>query len=137
MNKGAKIIIAVVVLLIIGGVIWFVIANQPKSAPSQQQTPITATNNNQTAAATITYNGSGFSPNKVTVKAGESIKVTNSSSGEVQFDSDPHPVHTDDPELNAGLIPAGQSKTFTVNSKGTWGYHNHLDSSQRGTIVVE
>lgn len=139
MNKGAKITIAIVVLLIIGGVIWFAIANQPKNNnSSQNQTPITENNDtSKTPAATITYNGSTFSPDTVTVKAGDAIKVVNSSSDELNFDSDPHPVHTDDPELNAGPIAAGQSKTFTVSTKGTWGYHNHLDSSQRGTIIVQ
>lgn len=105
------------------------------SAPSSQAPA--AGGGNQSVAATITYTDSGFSPQTVTVKAGDKILIKNGSSAPMEFDSDPHPIHTDDPELNEGVIEPGASATITVNVKGTHGYHNHLDPSQTGTIIVE
>jgi hypothetical protein len=53
------------------------------------------------------------------------------------MDSDPHPTHTDNPQLNQGDIAFGASKTFTLTTKGTWGFHNHHDATQHGTITVK
>ncbi|HYH36222.1 MAG TPA: cupredoxin domain-containing protein, partial [Candidatus Saccharimonadales bacterium] len=88
-------------------------------------------------AATITYTDDGFSPAKITVKTGTTVTIRNESSNALQFDSDPHPAHTDNEELNINNVPTGGSETFTVKRTGTFGYHNHLNASDTGTIVVE
>ncbi len=117
----------------------------PTTSTSQSTTQTTpATNSTQSGSntdqtssgSTITYDGSSFSPSTLTVKAGTTITIKNTS-GELSFNSDPHPTHTDNTELNVGIVSSGQSKTFTVNNKGTWGYHNHEDPTQRGTIIVQ
>jgi plastocyanin len=95
------------------------------------------TSDDAVAAATITYSDDGFSPTSVKIKAGETVKIKNTSSRAVEFSSDPHPVHTDNRELNLGPIQAGESVNLKVMNKGTWGYHNHLDENESGTIVVE
>lgn len=92
---------------------------------------------NQAAAVIITYSNSGFSPKDITVKAGETIEVKNTSSRIVQFDSDPHPVHTDNRQLNIEFIDPGKSKTFSITNTGTWGFHNHIDASETGKITVQ
>ncbi len=89
------------------------------------------------AAGTITYADSGFSPASLTVKVGETITVKNTGTTPVSFNSDPHPQHTSFPELNLGRIGPGESKTVTLSSAKTYTYHNHLNPSQRGTIVVQ
>ena len=85
----------------------------------------------------ITYTDSGFSPAQVSVKAGDTVTFKNDSAANVQVNSAPHPAHTQFPELNVGSIAAGESKTVTFTTAGTKKYHNHLDASQSGTIVVE
>lgn len=85
----------------------------------------------------ITFDGTSFSPSELRAKAGESIAVKNMSTGIMQFSSDPHPTHTLFPELNLGAIGPGSSRTFTISKSGTYSYHNHLNPSQKGTIVVE
>jgi plastocyanin len=140
MSKNAKIVIAIVVLVIIigGGLILF--RPSKTNAPSGNSSTTTSnaeTNSTKPAAVTITYDGTSFTNSASSVKSGEAIKVINNSSKQLDFDSDPHPVHTDDPELNAGDIDPGQSKTFTVTKKGHWGFHNHHDPSQHGTITVD
>lgn len=95
----------------------------------------------QAGAATITATGSGFEPSAVTVKSGQAITWVNKSAQTVQIGSDNHPTHTLDPDLTGGKyvieLAPGESKTVPVNVKGTHGYHNHLQPSQKGTVVVE
>ena len=68
---------------------------------------------------------------------GESVNFKNDSTGNVQVQSDPHPTHTLFPELNIGVIVPGESKSVTFTTTGTKTYHNHLNPSQKGEIVVE
>ena len=95
-----------------------------------------SSSNNEAVAATITYNGDGFSSSADSIMVGDKVRVVNDSDQSLQFDSDPHPRHTDNTELNVGEIDPGSSKVFTIDKAGTWGYHNHLSSSQRGSITV-
>lgn len=88
-------------------------------------------------AATITYTDGGFEPASVTVKSGDRIRIENKSSSSLSFNSDEHPTHTDQSELNVGNVAQGSSREFTVSETGTWGYHNHDNSSHTGEIVVE
>ncbi len=148
MKKPAIIIVVILVLAAVAsGVLLTRKAEAPVSnseakpaqetAESRAEIQESLDTSSATAAATITYNDGGFSPNSVTVKAGEVIEVKNTSSRGVQFDSDPHPVHSDNKELNIDIISPGTSKKFKVSTKGTWGFHNHLDPTQSGSITVE
>jgi plastocyanin len=137
MNSAMKAIIALVIVAVVaGGAVLIVHNRQGTSSNANSSSTSQSSSSTESAAATITYDGSSFSPNSVTVKAGDTIKITNSSQAALSFNSNPHPVHTDEPELNVGTVDAGQSETFTVTKKGTWGYHNHLAPSQGGSIVV-
>ncbi len=148
-----KIVISIVILAVaVGGALIFL--GRKTSAPATNNTATNsesstnpeektstvesaAASDDTTAAAVITYSNNGFSTTPLTVKSGETVEIKNTSSHVVQLDSDPHPVHTDDADLNVGLIPAGQSKKFTLTKKGTWGYHNHLNSSETGSVTVQ
>lgn len=102
----------------------------PSTAQSPSQSPAKS-------AATITYGANGFSPSTTTVKSGDSVTFVNNTSEEIQVDSDPHPVHTDDTDLNVGSIAPGQSKTVVLTKKGSFGFHNHLDPTDMGRITIE
>lgn len=104
----------------------------PSQAANDQQTTQTIE-----ASGTITYSDSGFSPKEVKVKVGETVTFKNDSTKSVQVNSAPHPQHTQFPELNLGVIASGESKAVTFTTAGTRKYHNHLDPSQFGSIVVE
>ncbi len=107
--------------------------------PTASDTPANTTDSNEgdAAAATISYTDNGFSPDSVNVKSGDTVTVENTSEDNVQFNSDDHPTHTENSELNVGMVAAGDAKSFTVTKKGSFGFHNHLNSSQKGTISVE
>lgn len=108
-------------------------------------TQSTDQNNQQQTAASqapvsgneISYSSSGFSPSELKVKVGDTVTFKNDSEQVVQVNSAPHPAHTSFPELNIGAIAKGESKSVTFTTAGTKKYHNHLNASENGTIVVE
>jgi len=108
-------------------------SNANPTASENEQKSTSATQ----SSGIIAYTDSGFSPAEVKVKVGETVTLKNDSSSSVQVNSAPHPQHTQFPELNLGAIAPGESKTVTFTTAGTKKYHNHLNPSQNGTIVVE
>lgn len=90
-----------------------------------------------TASAVISYTANGFSPAQVTVKVGQSVEFKNSADSNVQVNSAVHPTHELYPVLNIGVIAPGESTSVTFDTAGTYKYHNHLNASQTGQIVVE
>lgn len=106
----------------------------PDSAQNVQQNP--QDNTDEIEDATIVYSDEGFSPDTVTVKKGDRVRVTNESTIGLQFSSDDHPTHLKQPELNMQTLEPNQSDTFVVTKVGTWGFHNHLDASKTGTLIV-
>ena len=117
--------------------------------PSQDQTTEQAQSKTQgqtqqsqdESAATITFAGGSVSPATVTIKSGESITWENKGTSAVQVASNPHPTHTDNRELTSGQstlsLEAGALETVSLTKKGTWGFHDHLNPSVKGTVVVQ
>jgi uncharacterized protein YxeA len=143
--KKSTIVTVVIALLVLIGAAIFIFKPSKTSAPSSksddhsssENSSGTTANNNASAAVTITYNGSSFSLTADTIKSGQTIKVTNDSDEELDFDSDPHPTHTNNPELNIGNVEPHHSVTATLKTTGKWGFHNHHNASQHGFITVE
>ena len=111
-------------------------AASPASSASAAA-PVASSQAEATGDGTITYTGSGFSPTTVTVKAGHKLIVKNATGEQIQVDSNPHPVHTDDPELNIGMIAPGATGTATLTKTGTFGIHNHLDPSDTAKVTIQ
>jgi len=95
---------------------------------------------------TVEINGQGFSPNAISVKAGDAVTFVNRDSTLHWPASGTHPSHNDYPEHGGCIgsafdackgLKAGESFAFTFNEKGTWHYHDHLNSGMEGTIIVE
>lgn len=132
----------VVGVIIVAVIAWAAVAGNHSgsgsSDSSQSPSPsLQASAQPAADSATITYGANGFEPAQTVVKSGARVTFVNQSSHEIQVDSDPHPVHTDDTDLNVGTIEPGQSKTATLTKKGTFGLHNHLDPSQTAQITIE
>lgn len=114
-NQKRIVIAAVAVVAVIAGAAVYALfaANNTVAPEASEHTPSA----NAKVASVITYDGSSFSLSSSTVSSGSAVKITNNSSDELDFDSDPHPVHTDNPELNAGSIAPKESKTITLTKK--------------------
>jgi plastocyanin len=95
-----------------------------------------------TSSATITITSNGVSPKTVTIAAGGQVTFVNSDNQTHNMQSDPHPEHTDCPELGSvGFLTPGQShNTGNLNIKRTCGYHDHDNFGNQklqGSIVIE
>jgi plastocyanin len=111
-------------------------ANAPQ--PEAQPTPVA-----------ISYDGTNFSPAEVTVKKGGTVTFTSTVST-MWVASGPHPAHTGYDGTDraahctagyAGAVPfdqcaSGSSYSFTFGTIGTWGFHDHKNSSAHGKITV-
>jgi plastocyanin len=95
------------------------------------------------AGATITIGANGaVSPSQVTVSVGQSVTFVNSHNQAHAISSDPHPVHTDCPQINAlGTLGAGQTRsTNAFSAARTCGFHDHNDPdnpSLAGRIIIQ
>ena len=95
-----------------------------------------------TATTTITITASGVSPQNITVTAGSRVTFVNNDSRTHEMNSDPHPVHSDCPAINAvSFLAVGQSKqTDPLNTPRTCGFHDHnqdSNTSLQGTIRIQ
>ncbi len=108
----------------------------PTPAPAPSPAPAPAP-----SETTITISASGVSPRTIAVSPGTRVTFVNSSGSPHDMSSDPHPEHTDCPEINqVGFIQAGQTKlTGNLNTVRTCGYHDHnqpSNTSLQGSIVI-
>lgn len=110
----------VAVLVVVGAAVTFL--GQNKQASSQ-------TNN-------VTLTSSGFTPQSITVKVGTKVTWTNNSGTTATVDSAAHPTHLVYPLLNLGNFVSGETLSLVFDQPGTYKYHNHLDASQTGVVVV-
>lgn len=95
-----------------------------------------------TGGTTITITSSGVSPRSITVPAGSTVTFVNNDNTPHDMSSDPHPQHTDCPDVNnAGFIQPGQSRsTSALRTARTCGFHDHnqpSNTSLQGTIVIQ
>lgn len=106
------------------------------------------TNSTMTAPMekTVEITSAGFSPSSVTVSAGQKVKFVNKDTETHWPASDPHPLHTDYPQLGSCIgsffdacsaLAKDEDWGFVFNEKGTWRYHDHLNPSLKGTVTVE
>lgn len=94
------------------------------------------------SAATITITSGGVSPSSVTIAQGGQVTFVNNDKVNHNMQSDPHPEHTDCPELGqVGFLTPGQSRTSgNLNVRRTCGYHDHDDFANSrlwGKIIIQ
>ncbi|PIT91022.1 hypothetical protein COU17_02505 [Candidatus Kaiserbacteria bacterium CG10_big_fil_rev_8_21_14_0_10_49_17] len=155
-------LIAIVVLFIIAGGGYFLYANQAQ-APTQEadQAMMDDTMSTTTDSAMmdeepmgdpifhalISYTNDGFDPAEVTIKKGETVRFVNNSDRDTWPASAIHPTHSIYPEktdadcLGSAFdacrpLKAGEFWEFTFNEAGEWGFHDHLQASDRGKVIV-
>lgn len=111
----------------------------PTSTPTSPPASETTSPTSQTPSSkAVTYTASGFSPQSLTIKTGDTVVFKNTSGSDFWPASGPHPAHTNYPEFDAKkAISTGESYLFTFTRTGSWKYHNHLNPSLTGTITVQ
>ena len=154
---------AVVVLVLIGGGLFYwyggvapSIDDGASSSATQSETDDEGGDDEPGAGedefdALISYTTNGFEPASVTVKKGDTVRFVNNATSDTWPASARHPTHTVYPgsdiqkcgtgsqatifDACRGLKP-GEFWEFTFNDTGEWAYHNHMDSSKFGKVIV-
>lgn len=91
---------------------------------------------------TITISSTGVvSPKELVVSPGARVLFVNQHTRRHDMTSDPHPEHSDCPEINAvGVLNNGQSReTGNLVAVRTCGFHDHEDpdnNNLKGRIVI-
>lgn len=145
-------IIIIIAVLIIGFNVWYL-----TRLPKAPQEKIGSQTKEETGAQTkkeiqqfetniIFYNNTGFSPSSLKIKAGETVTFKNGSPLPLWVASGSHPSHTQYP-VGGGCIASafdscknigqGETWSFKFDIIGDWEYHNHMNSADKGAIIVE
>lgn len=126
-----RIVLGVFTLVVLAIII---IPQSPKKNPSV--TTLTTPTIKQLARHSINLTSKGFEPERISIKKGEVVVWVNKSGKEATVNSANHPTHKLFPVLNLGSFSNGSSVQARIYRVGEFRYHNHLNPSQTGTIVV-
>ncbi|MBI2644238.1 MAG: hypothetical protein HYW95_01860 [Candidatus Wildermuthbacteria bacterium] len=149
-----KIIIAVVIVILIAGGGYFLLkarSNNPQSSLENSLQPSASASPSSTeqGSAIVRYNDNGFTPATLTINQGETVLFKNESSRSMWVASAAHPSHRvysgtsleqhcpDTSGMAFDQCGAGGEYSFPFAKTGTWQYHNHLNPSDTGTILVQ
>ena len=113
------------------------------SAPTTPTSPTTPSTSGNPQTATITIGSDGrVSPSSVTIAPGGRVTMINNHNVSHEMVSDPHPEHTQCPELNQwGFLQPGQQRTSgNLNTARTCGFHDHnrdTDTGLQGRVIIQ
>ena len=121
------------------------------TAPNAPATKTRTVRTVETKDQTVDITTDGFSPQTLSISAGDTVTWTNQHTVDAWPASAVHPTHTLYPgsDINkcntaerdslfdaCQRVGQGESYSFRFYEKGSWKYHNHLNPAQTGTIVV-
>lgn len=148
-----KVWLAIAALLVVLGVWYFSTQTQKTQAPTSTPTVVQisptqvetmkkeATPEEEGKMVTkekkVNLTASGFNPQTITVKVATKVVWENKSGTTATVNSAVHPTHQVYPPLNLGSFEDGEVMSLAFDKPGTYKYHNHLNPSQVGTVVVE
>jgi plastocyanin len=104
--------------------------HEPTKATLAATTPVAKT-------VRLFISNSKFDPASVTVSVGDTVVWVNQDQANHQIASDPHPAHTGLPDLESGLLATNQTYSYKFTAAGTFKYHDHLNPSIKGTVIVQ
>ncbi len=132
----ALIWVVVIIIVAVGAYFLFIRPTSDVGQPTPETSDVNV----------ITYTDTGYSPSSLTIKAGEAVTFKNESSRSMWPASAMHPTHKLYPTTGGcigstfdacqGVLPGG-SWSFQFDVAGEWKYHDHLDPTKFGTIIVE
>ncbi len=139
-----KTLILIIVVLVIVGVAVVIVGksgNKTTQPTSQPSTPAQSQGTGGTVPketiANVNLTSSGFNPKTITVKTGTRVIWINKSGDIATVNSDSHPTHQLNQLLNLGEFPDGSSVQLVFDKPGSYSYHDHLNPSRTGVVVVE
>jgi plastocyanin len=126
-----SVVVFVIVILVIIGVVLFL---NYKSSNSHVATVTDQT----TAAAQVNISASGFVPATISVKSDQDVEWLNQDSKPHVVASDPYPTDNTLAGLNSEQsITSGASYNYIFKTPGIYTYHDNLNPSLKGTVIVQ
>lgn len=139
MNSRNLLVVGIVIVILLGG--FFLLSNKntntPKIMATVNPTARPASSPSAKMENRITLTKNGFEPQTLKIKVGTTVVWVNNSGDTATVNSDPHPTHTLFPFLNLGSFDDGSSLSVKFDKVGVYTYHNHLNPTETGTIIVE
>ncbi len=89
-------------------------------------------------AVTINMSSIKFQPMNLRISKGTVVTWVNDDGVDHYVNTDSHPAHTHQPDLNSKALKKGETYSYTFNETGAYPYHcsAHADN-MTGTIIVE
>jgi plastocyanin len=134
-RNGVAPLVVVVMAVALGGAAC---GKSSSTGPSSNITCSTIPN----PATTFLILNNAVCPTSLTVPRGTRVTFINNDSRAHEMNSDPHPEHTDCPELNAvgHLEPGQQRESGNLNVARRCGFHDHINDQNRalqGSITIQ
>lgn len=129
-----KVLLAIVVIVLIFGGFLLLGKTKINKTSTPTNTPV-VTQISETKTIKLTKDG--FSPKELNIKVGTKVIWENESGNPATVNSNNHPTHLLYPFLNLGEFANGQSLSVVFDKAGKYGYHNHLNPTQTGTIEAK
>jgi len=146
MSRGLNIVLIIIgAIAVILLILMLSLANFDSQSKVENRNDV-ATSPPPTQSLLVEITGNGFSPSTLTISQGGTVTFQNIHPQESWPASAAHPTHNVYPEGGGcigsafdacgGINPDYGTYSFTFNEKGTWNYHDHLNPSTTGTIIV-
>ncbi|MCL4353860.1 cupredoxin domain-containing protein [Patescibacteria group bacterium] len=134
MNSKFLITLGIIIVVIFAG--YFLYKNQTTKITKNPPTASKTARPTKAPEASVLLTKSGFEPTELKIKAGTRVIWTNNSGGSATVNSDNHPAHLLYPFLNLGTFSSSSSVQLIFEKAGTYSYHNHLNPTQKGKVIV-
>lgn len=99
---------------------------------------VAKTDDDTESSITVVYTDDGFIPNTIEIIKGETVEFKNQSSLPMWVATNDHPAHNILPTFDQFTTSAfGESWHYTFDQPGEWIYHDHVNASMEGVVVVK
>ena len=134
-----KIVAGLIVVMVVVGAVFLLSNKTSQQNKTVDTQPAAATSPTSTDRQTsdVIVTSKGFEPQTITITRGNRVVWLNKSGNDVAVASNDHPTHLLYPPLNLGRFKDGSSVQLIFDKPGTYGYHNHYNPTQSGTVVVK
>ena len=134
-NKGLLALIIIIIIIIAAGVYIYSIQSSRTNVQtgvnnSSNQSIGNNSSNMTSAVTTITIQNMTFNPDKITVRSGTNIQWINN-------DNTQHQIMSDTGSFQSNILNPGDSYNFFFAKTGIYGYHDALNPTVTGTIIVQ
>lgn len=134
-DKRLLALIIIIIIIIAAGVILYATqSSRPNVQTGMNNSSNQSLGNNSSnvtsAVSTITIQNGTFNPNNLTIRSGTNVQWINN-------DSTQHQIVSDTGAFQSPILNSGDSYNFFFGKSGIYGYHDALNATITGTVIVQ